>query len=97
MANSNERVKYYRIGEFAAIMMLKGIIHPDMQENNLGIRNGVVVDYAMNTLCAAGTGAFLSSQAKRLGVQIEDLGDIALKSKKYRHLLNWINSSLPLL
>ena len=43
MANSNERVKYYRIGEFAAIMMLKGIIHPDMQENNLGIRNGVVV------------------------------------------------------
>ena len=43
MANSNERVKYYRIGEFAAIMMLKGVIHPDMQENNLGIRNGVVV------------------------------------------------------
>lgn len=31
------------------------------------IKNGVVVDYAMNTLCAAGTGAFLSSQAKRLG------------------------------
>lgn len=43
MSNSNERVKYYRIGEFAAIMMLKGVIHPDMQENNLGIRNGVVV------------------------------------------------------
>lgn len=43
MANSNERVKYYRIGEFAAIMMLKGVIHPDMQENNLGIRNGVIV------------------------------------------------------
>jgi predicted CoA-substrate-specific enzyme activase len=45
------------------------------------IRNGVVVDYAMNTLCAAGTGAFLSSQAKRLGVEIEDLGKIALLSK----------------
>ena len=29
------------------------------------IDNNVVVDYAMNTLCAAGTGAFLSSQAKR--------------------------------
>src|SRR5699024_587830 len=25
--------------------------------------DGVVVDYAMNTLCAAGTGSFLSSQA----------------------------------
>lgn len=28
------------------------------------VENGVAVDYAMNTLCAAGTGAFLSSQAK---------------------------------
>lgn len=46
------------------------------------INNGIVVDYAMNTLCAAGTGAFLSSQAKRLGVNIEDMGDIALSSKK---------------
>lgn len=45
------------------------------------IRNGVVVDYAMNTLCAAGTGAFLSSQAKRLGIEVEDLGKIALISK----------------
>jgi activator of 2-hydroxyglutaryl-CoA dehydratase len=34
----------------------------------------------MNTLCAAGTGSFLSSQAKRLGVNIEDFGDIALNS-----------------
>ncbi len=45
------------------------------------VENGVAVDYAMNTLCAAGTGAFLSSQAKRLGIEIEDIGDIALKSK----------------
>lgn len=45
------------------------------------IKNGIVVDYAMNTLCAAGTGAFLSSQAKRLGVEIEDLGKIACTSK----------------
>ena len=45
------------------------------------LENGVAVDYAMNTLCAAGTGAFLSSQAKRLGIEIEDIGDIALKSE----------------
>ena len=45
------------------------------------VENGVAVDYAMNTLCAAGTGAFLSSQAKRLGIEIEDIGDIALKSE----------------
>ena len=46
------------------------------------VEDGVVVDYAMNTLCAAGTGSFLSSQAKRLGVEVEDFGKIALTSKK---------------
>ncbi|MDE7405538.1 MAG: acyl-CoA dehydratase activase [Clostridiales bacterium] len=45
------------------------------------IENGFVVDYAMNTLCAAGTGSFLSSQAHRLGVSVEDFGEIALTSK----------------
>lgn len=45
------------------------------------IRGGVVSDYAMNTLCAAGTGAFLSSQAKRLGLEVESLGDLALRSQ----------------
>ncbi len=46
------------------------------------IENGFVMDYAMNTLCAAGTGAFLSSQAARLGVAVEEFGGIALTSKK---------------
>lgn len=46
------------------------------------IENGFVVDYAMNTLCAAGTGAFLSSQANRLGIKVEEFGEIALRSKK---------------
>lgn len=45
------------------------------------VENGVAVDYAMNTLCAAGTGAFLSSQAKRLGIEIEEIGGYALRSK----------------
>lgn len=44
------------------------------------IENGVAVDYAMNTLCAAGTGAFLSSQAKRLGMEVEEIGEYALRS-----------------
>ena len=43
--------------------------------------NGIVTDYAMNTLCAAGTGSFLSSQAGRLGIKVEDFGKIALTSK----------------
>ena len=41
----------------------------------------IVTDYAMNTLCAAGTGSFLSSQAKRLGISVSDFGKIALTSK----------------
>ena len=45
------------------------------------LRNGIVIDYAMNTLCAAGTGSFLSGQAKRIGVDIKDFGSFALKSK----------------
>lgn len=45
------------------------------------INNGVVTDYAMNSICAAGTGSFLSSQAKRLGVDVKDFGKIALSSK----------------
>lgn len=44
------------------------------------IDNGIVVDYAMNTLCAAGTGSFLGSQATRLGIDVESFGDLALKS-----------------
>lgn len=50
------------------------------------IENGYVVDYAMNTLCAAGTGSFLSSQAHRLGVSVEEFGEIALKSTKPTNL-----------
>lgn len=46
------------------------------------VRDGIAVDYAMNTLCAAGTGSFLSSQAHRLGVGVEEFGEIALTSKK---------------
>lgn len=45
------------------------------------LNNGIITNYAMNTLCAAGTGAFLSSQAKRLGMNVEDFGKHALKSK----------------
>ena len=45
------------------------------------IDDGVVVDYAMNTLCAAGTGAFLMSQSRRLNVGVEEFGEYALRSK----------------
>ena len=45
------------------------------------LQNGVVVDFAMNTICAAGTGSFLDHQAYRLGIPIEKFGDYALRSE----------------
>lgn len=44
------------------------------------IRDGVIVDFAMNTVCAAGTGSFLDRQAARLGIGIEEFGHYALRS-----------------
>ena len=32
------------------------------------LREGIVTDFAMNTVCAAGTGSFLDQQAARLGI-----------------------------
>jgi len=40
-----------------------------------------IIDFAMNTLCAAGTGSFLDQQAHRLGYSIEEFSKLALKSK----------------
>lgn len=42
------------------------------------IRNGIVTDFAMNTVCAAGTGSFLDQQAARLNIPISEFGKLAL-------------------
>ncbi len=72
----------HAIGTTSIIPDVKTIFEIGGQDSKIIILdNGIVVDYAMNTLCAAGTGSFLSSQAKRLGVKVEDFGPIALTSK----------------
>ncbi len=45
------------------------------------LENGVAVDFAMNLICSAGTGAFLDAQASRLKIPIENFGELTLKSK----------------
>ncbi|MCF8011581.1 MAG: acyl-CoA dehydratase activase [Clostridiales bacterium] len=45
------------------------------------LRQGIVVDFAMNTVCAAGTGSFLDQQASRLNIDIKEFGELALQSK----------------
>ncbi|NQT48440.1 MAG: CoA activase [Chloroflexi bacterium] len=43
----------------------------------------VIVDHALNEICAAGTGSFLDQQAQRLGISIEDeFGDLVVKSRR---------------
>ncbi len=45
------------------------------------VRDGVVTDFGMNTVCAAGTGSFLDHQALRLNMSIEELSRRALNSR----------------
>ncbi len=53
----------------------------------IAIENGVVVDFAMNEACAAGTGSFLEEQAERLGISIkEEFSRLAFQSRQPIHL-----------
>lgn len=36
----------------------------------ISLENGVVIDFAMNKVCAAGTGSFLEEQAEKLGINL---------------------------
>jgi len=47
----------------------------------ISIDDGKVVDFAMNKICAAGTGSFLEEQAEILGVRITDFGKKALTAE----------------
>ncbi|MDZ7760006.1 MAG: acyl-CoA dehydratase activase [Desulfovermiculus sp.] len=44
------------------------------------LENGVIVDFAMNKVCAAGTGSFLEEQSHRLGISVQDFGDLSLSA-----------------
>jgi predicted CoA-substrate-specific enzyme activase len=47
----------------------------------ISIENHVVVDFAMNEACAAGTGSFLEEQAEKLGISIKgEFANLALAS-----------------
>ena len=66
-------------------------LHPDVrtileiggQDSKVTIvREGLVVDFAMNLVCAAGTGSFLDAQARRLNITVEELSRIAIRARK---------------
>lgn len=71
----------HAIGTLSLYPDVKTILEIGGQDSKIILlNNGIITDYAMNTLCAAGTGSFLSSQSKRLDIPIEDFGSLALKS-----------------
>ena len=71
----------HAIGTLSKYPDIRTIIEIGGQDSKIILlKDQVVIDYAMNTLCAAGTGAFLSSQAERLDIPGEEFGSIALTS-----------------
>lgn len=61
---------------------VKTVIEIGGQDSKIIIlENGVAVDFALNLICAGGTGSFLDAQAFRLGLPIEKFGELALQSK----------------
>jgi predicted CoA-substrate-specific enzyme activase len=49
---------------------------------------GEVVDFCMNDKCAAGTGRFLAAAADVMGIPLDDLGGVALKSENPLRITN---------
>ncbi len=48
----------------------------------ISIANGVIINFEMNKVCAAGTGSFLEEQADKLGICIaEEFGKLGLSAK----------------
>ena len=49
----------------------------------ISLDNGVVIDFEMNKVCAAGTGSFLEEQAEKLDISIKgEFGALALSAKE---------------
>lgn len=75
-------VTAHAVGASHYIPDVQTIIEIGGQDSKIIImRDGIVTDFGMNTVCAAGTGSFLDQQAGRLNISIEDFGPLALKSK----------------
>lgn len=60
-------------------------------QDTKGIRvnpKGEVVDFCMNDKCAAGTGRFLAAAAEVMGISLDELGEVALRSTSPLRITN---------
>lgn len=73
----------HALGVYHLYPEVNGIIDIGGQDSKvISINGGKVTDFLMNDKCAAGTGKFLEYTARALEVPIENLGRLALLSKK---------------
>jgi hypothetical protein len=85
------------VNDFRALAEGTGFLHPEVatilemggdSSRYLSIETDdkgdsvVIVDYAQNGDCAAGTGSFLDQQASRLLYKVEDIGDLVLETPR---------------
>ena len=99
---ATELIGGYFVNEIVAQSSSVAVFHPEAktiiemggEDSKLIVMNPAeaggksqLADFAMNTVCAAGTGSFLDQQAKRIGVSIEkEFGELALKSENPPHI-----------
>ncbi len=79
------------VNEIVAQALAVNVLYPDIRtviemggedSKLITLDESGIEDFAMNSVCAAGTGSFLDQQAERMGLTIEELGQLALKCKK---------------
>jgi predicted CoA-substrate-specific enzyme activase len=72
----------HAVGALRHVPDVRTIIEIGGQDSKVIIlQDGIVVDFAMNSVCAAGTGSFLDQQAYRLNMPIEEFGPLAMRSE----------------
>lgn len=62
---------------------VKTIIEIGGQDSKfISLQNGIISEFKMNSVCAAGTGSFLQWQAGKLGISMEEFDELSMRSKK---------------
>jgi predicted CoA-substrate-specific enzyme activase len=75
------------VAAVAAVPDVRTVVEIGGQDSKIIIiRDGMVADFGMNTVCAAGTGSFLDHQAGRLNMSIEELSRRALLGNDSVHI-----------
>lgn len=71
------------VGTLQFVPDVRTIIEIGGQDSKIIVlREGIIIDFGMNSVCAAGTGSFLDHQASRLNVSIEEFGARAVDSQR---------------